>query len=542
MSPIDQKIKAELEWLGSEGATELAKRVEQVKENLKLLSAEFARGTISEQEFLTQARSLGNELRASEQALRSVANATETLAGATEKAKGGMAGFGQSALQTGRVVQDFTQGGLGGILNNIEGLSMALGGGPGLAGVMTIVGVAFLVFKPQIEEAIKSLGLFAEEAKTSITNLKDMEEAVKKNEKAIDGLREKTSLNNDQQKELNRLTEESIKLEGQLAAMRELERLKKLPGATPGDDRAKALEEAVKETGGKQTLKDIQDALVKRNGSFGSDADKLNAERLLSNAKGGHVDALDLLDEMFSMGGTTGAGSSLAKNYDDPGGRKAMKAGSDLFDKELKKKEDAAKAEAKAKEDNDRLVDQLNQQGQDNQEAAKREMETQEEKAKREQEAKEKKRETEQKAEAAKFAGNVEKGSTIDEEAAIAASQLQQQGGYANKRGKFVALDEEGQRHVLAEDILKRIKQQYGNVGPVGAQAAQSIAGKAFGQAEQTASTFAALGDNQAQLIATNEALIARLRAAEQNILRLGGMASRQTAKARTRAPSIPGT
>ncbi len=71
--------------------------------------------------------------------------------------KNKMAGFGQSALQSGRVIQDFAQGGIPGILNNIEGLTQALGGGPGLAGVLTIAGVAAFVFRPQIDALLKSL-------------------------------------------------------------------------------------------------------------------------------------------------------------------------------------------------------------------------------------------------------------------------------------------------------------------------------------------------------------------------------------------------
>jgi hypothetical protein len=59
--------------------------------------------------------------------------------------------LGQAGLQAGYALQDLTQGGIGGILNNIGGLSMALGGGAGLAGLFTAVGVAAFVAKPYIE-------------------------------------------------------------------------------------------------------------------------------------------------------------------------------------------------------------------------------------------------------------------------------------------------------------------------------------------------------------------------------------------------------
>src|SRR4051812_48684462 len=74
----------------------------------------------------------------------------EGLSKAAGNGSSKVAGFGQSALQMGRITQDFAQGGLGGILNNIEGLTMALGMGSGLAGILTIVGVGFLTLKPQI--------------------------------------------------------------------------------------------------------------------------------------------------------------------------------------------------------------------------------------------------------------------------------------------------------------------------------------------------------------------------------------------------------
>ena len=90
-------------------------------------------------------------------AAEAAADATKDLAGATEKGGSKVAGFGQTMLQSGRFVQDFAQGGLGGVLNNIEGLTQALGLGNGLAGILTIVGVGFMLLKPHIEEFWKAL-------------------------------------------------------------------------------------------------------------------------------------------------------------------------------------------------------------------------------------------------------------------------------------------------------------------------------------------------------------------------------------------------
>lgn len=91
------------------------------------------------------------------------------------RAGSGMAGFGQAGMQAGRVLQDFTQGGIGGILNNLEGMTMALGGGPGMAGLLTAVGVAAFIAKPYLaslfgDGAVKA---GADALKTTVENLQD---------------------------------------------------------------------------------------------------------------------------------------------------------------------------------------------------------------------------------------------------------------------------------------------------------------------------------------------------------------------------------
>jgi hypothetical protein len=89
--------------------------------------------------------------------------AKEKLAVATERATSKLQGLGQTGLQTGRIVQDFAQGGVGGVLNNIEGFAMAVGGGPGMAGALTTLGVAAFVAKPLIVSAAESIGMFRKE-------------------------------------------------------------------------------------------------------------------------------------------------------------------------------------------------------------------------------------------------------------------------------------------------------------------------------------------------------------------------------------------
>lgn len=113
------------------------------------------------------------------------------------KAGSGASGFGQSMLQTGRVLQDFTQGGIGGVLNNVEGLSMALGGGAGLAGLMTALGVAAFIAKPYLNDIAASLGLITKDAAPLNTELETITDRIKAlNEKKIKTTVDRIELDN----------------------------------------------------------------------------------------------------------------------------------------------------------------------------------------------------------------------------------------------------------------------------------------------------------------------------------------------------------
>ncbi len=95
------------------------------------------------------------------------------VAPAIDNATKSSANLGQSLLQTGRITQDFVQGGIGGILNNIEGFTAALGLGSGLAGLFTVVGVAASLALPKIKEMLGGIsGEAAEKAKEKLKELR----------------------------------------------------------------------------------------------------------------------------------------------------------------------------------------------------------------------------------------------------------------------------------------------------------------------------------------------------------------------------------
>lgn len=176
----------------------------------------------------------------------------DDLGAAYKRAGSSAAGAGQAALQTGRVIQDFAQGGLGGILNNIEGLVTALGGGAGLAGALTLVGVAALLFKDRLAEAFNELRGDSNPIPKANDNLKAMKDRLDDVTKSLDGYKDRTKLSSDELKEFNRLTAEQVRLEKDMTAEKERRAAieKALEDSDPTKRRAKQVQQAVSSMGG----------------------------------------------------------------------------------------------------------------------------------------------------------------------------------------------------------------------------------------------------------------------------------------------------
>jgi hypothetical protein len=88
----------------------------------------------------------------------------------------------------GRFVQDFQAAGVMGIANNLEGLAMAMGGGAGLAGALTIFATAYLAFKPAIDEFFS--GIFKGDAAKVVSDI----DAIKERLKTLSDLKVKTAV------------------------------------------------------------------------------------------------------------------------------------------------------------------------------------------------------------------------------------------------------------------------------------------------------------------------------------------------------------
>lgn len=91
-----------------------------------------------------------------------------------DKATKSTGNLGYGLLTAGRGIQDFAQGGVGGILNNIEAMTTSLGLGAGMAGALTAVGVALFVLKKPLQEFFAMLQ--GSPTKTEAQAMKELEE------------------------------------------------------------------------------------------------------------------------------------------------------------------------------------------------------------------------------------------------------------------------------------------------------------------------------------------------------------------------------
>jgi hypothetical protein len=181
------------------------------------------------------------EIRAAEKEAAQATKLEQSLDGSKSK----LAGVGQSLLQVGRVVQDFQAAGIRGILNNIEGLTLAVGGGAGFAGALTVLGVVFEVFKPQIQ------GFFDSLMNTAPGLLSDRLVALKKQ---IEGLEAKPIKLSADITELQNARKELQALEEARKAFEEFGKLRAEPTKKSGEEVQKALAEA---PGGAGRVRDV---------------------------------------------------------------------------------------------------------------------------------------------------------------------------------------------------------------------------------------------------------------------------------------------
>ena len=306
MPVSEEVVRLILETTGPEGLKLLSTAAEDLEEELQKTARQWKNGEIDVANYMRTTTRLQSQLGDVKSVLAGTNDATDNAASsthrvveATEKLGKTSANTGQSLLQTGRVIQDFAQGGLGGILNNIEGLTMALGLGSGLAGVLTVVGVAALTAGPSIKSYFRSLIDGSNEIPTSSDKLKALGESLKHTTERLEELGKQQRLTNADLVEFNRLTIERTRLERE----EEAARAQKANAATLSADQRKGadvVKRALDAFGGKRVENEVAKALEATGNGAGDPLQ--GARNLLFNVQRGDVQAHEFLRDVMARG------------------------------------------------------------------------------------------------------------------------------------------------------------------------------------------------------------------------------------------------
>lgn len=179
----------------------------------------------------------------------SAARAGAKVEEGTEKAAKGTRNLGRSMLETGRVVQDFAQGGIGGILNNVEGLVGALGMGPGVAGAITAVGVAAYIAYPPLRDFVKGLIDGKNDIPKAAESFATLGEEFKKIGERLKDIKEKGFLTGSELAEYNEGLEKQAGIEKRIADEKErqaaFDKAKKAAAGAGGNAEAAEIAETI---------------------------------------------------------------------------------------------------------------------------------------------------------------------------------------------------------------------------------------------------------------------------------------------------------
>jgi hypothetical protein len=207
-----------------------------------------------------------DEIKASSE---DAAKAGAKVEDATKKATKGTSDFGRATLESGRILQDFVQGGFSGIINNLEGFTRAIGLGAGAAGAITALGVAALVAIPAIKSLWSTIVNGSNEVPKSTDRLESLNDELKKQSKTLEDLKGKQTLTNEELASYNRLLSSTAELERKVAdakkAKADAEALGKIHAFGVDDDSSQIVKDLQAGIGGKQDqlVAEVNDTLVK---------------------------------------------------------------------------------------------------------------------------------------------------------------------------------------------------------------------------------------------------------------------------------------
>lgn len=143
--------------------------------------------------------------------LKELADSQEKLEQASGRASHGTRNLGWAALEASRAIEDL-QYGFNGVVNNIPGLVMALGGTAGLTAVISLVSIGVNQLIKHWDDLVDVFGRSGTSFDTAKTNMDNLGKAIEANHKELKKLKEVQNLSNEQQERYNFLTEQATRL------------------------------------------------------------------------------------------------------------------------------------------------------------------------------------------------------------------------------------------------------------------------------------------------------------------------------------------
>lgn len=194
--------------------------MDQSGEAMKRLQADFAAGKVGVDQFEEELAQLTAQMGRAQTAASSFGASVASSGQRTQAAVRGITDFSRAA-------EDFSTGGFLGVMNNIPGVMTNVGAAFGVsattmalftAGASIAVATGYLLYRNW--DSVTSLFQDKNPFPKTTDSIDGLTEAIKTNDKALDELRKKEGLNNEELAKANKLIAENIQLNKQLEEAR----------------------------------------------------------------------------------------------------------------------------------------------------------------------------------------------------------------------------------------------------------------------------------------------------------------------------------
>lgn len=238
-----------------------------------------------------------------------VAASSDKLDVGAKRAGRSVGDLGQFALQSSRALQDFSQAGLGGALNNIELMATSAGLTGGIAAGFTGIGVAALIATPYITKAWAAIAPDQNPVPLAADMLERYEVRLKSVKKELEDLAEKQKLNWQELARYNELVKENAELErarNEAAQYRkELDSIANIKSKEESDT-AEGFRKAITSVGGEKAAAQLRQAIENVARATGQEWDPKRiaeqADELLRNAMRGSKQDRNAINQFLWQG------------------------------------------------------------------------------------------------------------------------------------------------------------------------------------------------------------------------------------------------